>query len=107
MFEVTRELNRKLDEIIGRQERTLSLMSSLQAGGGVPVGKSCICESNYLEIVFFTMYSKKKFTDFVLVVTHQQPGQPPVQMIDTIRRHEVDTVIQNQNSILSTARDLM
>lgn len=39
MFEVTRELNRKLDEIIGRQERTLSLMSSMQAGGGVPVGK--------------------------------------------------------------------
>lgn len=38
MFEVTRELNRKLDEIIGRQERTLSLMSSMQ-GGGVPVGK--------------------------------------------------------------------
>lgn len=42
MFEVTRELNRKLDEIIGRQERTLSLMSSLQAGGGVPVGKPLI-----------------------------------------------------------------
>ncbi|KAE8752669.1 ergic-53 [Frankliniella occidentalis] len=77
MFEVTRELNRKLDEIIGRQERTLSLMSSLQGGGGVPV------------------------------VTQQQPGQPPVQMIDTIRRHEVDVVLQNQNSILSTARDLV
>jgi hypothetical protein len=33
MFEVLRELNRKLDEVVGRQERTLSLLSSVQAGG--------------------------------------------------------------------------
>ncbi|GJQ88676.1 hypothetical protein Trydic_g22004, partial [Trypoxylus dichotomus] len=30
MFEVLRELGRKLDEVIGRQERTLSLMSTQQ-----------------------------------------------------------------------------
>ena len=38
MFEALRELNRKLDEVVGRQERTLSLLSSVQAGGGQPVG---------------------------------------------------------------------
>jgi mannose-binding lectin 1 len=38
MFEVMRELNRKLDEVVGRQERTLSLLSSVQAGGAQPVG---------------------------------------------------------------------
>lgn len=49
MFEVTRELNRKLDEIIGRQERTLSLMSSMQ-GGGVPVGKL------YVMLFYFILF---------------------------------------------------
>ena len=33
MFDVMRELNRKLDEIVGRQERTLSLISQIQIGG--------------------------------------------------------------------------
>lgn len=47
------------------------------------------------------------FCYLCLVAQPQQPGQPPVQMIDTIRRHEVDSVLQNQNSILSTARDLV
>jgi len=36
--EDSRELNRKLDEIIGRQERTLSLLSSIQAGGAQQIG---------------------------------------------------------------------
>jgi mannose-binding lectin 1 len=41
MFEMMRELNRKLDEVVGRQERTLSLLSSsVQAGGAQPVGMS-------------------------------------------------------------------
>jgi mannose-binding lectin 1 len=40
MFEVLRELNRKLDEVVGRQERTLSLLSSVQAGGAQPIGMS-------------------------------------------------------------------
>ena len=35
MFEAVRHLNRKLDEIIGRQERALSLLSAVQTG--VPV----------------------------------------------------------------------
>ncbi|PSN52985.1 Protein ERGIC-53 [Blattella germanica] len=40
MFETLRELHRKLDEVVGRQERTLSLLSSVSAGGiagGQPV----------------------------------------------------------------------
>lgn len=32
MFDVLRELNRKLDEIVGRQERTLGLISQVTAG---------------------------------------------------------------------------
>ncbi|KAJ4443884.1 hypothetical protein ANN_05671 [Periplaneta americana] len=74
MFEVLRELNRKLDEVVGRQERTLSLLSSVQATGGQPVA------------------------------TGQVPGQP--MLVDTIRRHEVDLVLSNQNTILNTARDI-
>ncbi|CAG2068440.1 unnamed protein product, partial [Timema podura] len=33
MFDALKELNRKLDEVVGRQERTLSLLSSVAAGG--------------------------------------------------------------------------
>jgi hypothetical protein len=40
MFEVLRELNRKLDEVVGRQERTLSLLSSAQVGGAQQIGIS-------------------------------------------------------------------
>jgi len=39
MFDALRELNRKLDEIVGRQERALSLISQVQA---VQAGKSLI-----------------------------------------------------------------
>jgi mannose-binding lectin 1 len=40
MFELMRELNRKLDEVVGRQERTLSLLSSVQAGTVPSAGMS-------------------------------------------------------------------
>lgn len=78
MFDAMRELNRKLDEIVGRQERTLSLISQVQVGG-------------------------------VQVQGHagQQGHQAqPIQLIDTIRRDEVNSVLNNQNSILTAARDL-
>lgn len=39
MFDAMRELNRKLDEIVGRQERALSLIAQVQAGQS---GKSLI-----------------------------------------------------------------
>lgn len=38
----------------------------------------------------------------------QVPGQPgqQVQLIDTIRRQEVDTLLTNQNVILNTAKEI-
>lgn len=78
MFEALKDLSRKLDEVIGRQERTLSLVSSQQLATGQ--------------------------------VGQQQTGQapPPVQggFVDTIRRHEVDTILSNQNTISNAARDI-
>lgn len=73
MFDVLRELNRKLDEVVGRQERTLSLIAQVQVGGVQMAGG--------------------------------QPGAP-AQLIDTIRRQEVDAVLSNQNIILNTAREI-
>ncbi|XP_034178140.1 lectin, mannose binding protein ergic53 [Osmia lignaria lignaria] len=71
MFDALRELNRKLDEILGRQERSLSLISQLQVGG---------------------------------VATGGQPGQ--VQLVDTIRRQEVDNMLSNQNNLINTAKEM-
>jgi mannose-binding lectin 1 len=36
MYEALKSLNRKLDEILGRQERTLSMIGSVGVGGGQP-----------------------------------------------------------------------
>lgn len=75
MFEHVKVLSQKLDEVIGRQERTLSLLSSIQSGGvAVPPAA-------------------------------QVPGGQP-QIVDSIRRHEVDTVINNQNALLMLAREI-
>lgn len=73
MFEVLRELGRKLDEVVGRQERALSLIGQLSTGAVAP-----------------------------------QPGGTPgqISVVDTIRRHEVDAVLANQNNIMSAAREL-
>ena len=73
MFDALRELNRKLDEVVGRQERSLSLISQLQLGG-IQAGGG-------------------------------QPGQQ-IQLIDTIRRQEVETLLGNQNAIINTAREI-
>lgn len=71
-------LSSKLDEVVGRQERTLSLISQ-QAGA----------------------------------ITHGQVppsgGQAAPQaggFIDTIRRHEVDAVFNNQNQLLNSVREI-
>lgn len=36
------------------------------------------------------------------------PGQAPPQpvMVDTIRRHEVDAILANQNQMLAAAREI-
>lgn len=77
--EVLRELSKKLDEVIGRQERTLGLLS---ASG-----------------------------------QQLQPGQPQQQYVpppagtqqqysDTIRRSEVDSLMNSQNILTSTVREI-
>lgn len=74
--EATRELDKKLDEVVGRQERMMSLISQT----GVAQGN----------------------------VPPPAQGQPPPAQgfSDTIRRHEVDAVFNNQNQILNAAREL-
>lgn len=79
IFELYKELNRKIDEVIGRQERTLSLIAQQQSGmvhgGQAPPPAQ---------------------------------GVPPVQTgyIDTIKRHEVDGLFTNQNLVLNQMKEL-
>ncbi|GLV39697.1 ergic53 [Carabus blaptoides fortunei] len=77
MFEVLRELNRKLDEVVGRQERTLSLLSAVQSGGAVPQ-----------------------------LPPGHAPPQMAVATGEGIRRTEVEALLNNQNIILSTTIEL-
>lgn len=75
--EVLRELSKKLDEVIGRQERTLGLLSvsgnQVQQGGPPPTG-----------------------------------GQQQQQQYtgDSIRRHEVDSLLNANNILTQSMRDL-
>lgn len=74
MTEVLRDLSRKMDDVIVRQERTMGLVAS--QGGQ----------------------------------QQQQPGQPQVgggvPIIDSIRRHEVDSLMQTVNILLTTVREI-
>lgn len=72
-----RDLHRRLDEVIGRQERTLSQIAVMSQGGMPPVQQG-----------------------------HGQ-GLPPPQMLpmDSIKRHEVDAIINNQREIITSLRD--
>jgi mannose-binding lectin 1 len=79
MKNVLGDLYRKMDEIIGRQERTLSVIAALQgnqlAGGGVPLGGG------------------------------PQVGAGGIP-VDTIRRDEVNAVLANQREIVTASRDI-
>ncbi|XP_046683141.1 LOW QUALITY PROTEIN: protein ERGIC-53 [Homalodisca vitripennis] len=75
VFEQVRVLSQKLDEVIGRQERTLSLLSNIQSGIPAP------------QIV-------------------QVPGGQQQVIGETIRRHEVDHIILNQNKLILLAEKL-
>lgn len=78
IHDLIRNLHAKLDEIIGRQERTLGLVSAVHSGIGgqvAPTGQ----------------------------VPPAQVGALPG---DTIRRHEVDSILNNQRDIVATARDI-
>lgn len=75
MTEVLKELSRKMDEVIGRQERTLGLISAQPHISGV----------------------------------QQQgigSGGQVVQVTGTITRPEVDMVLNNQNTLLVTVREI-
>ncbi|KAG8193289.1 hypothetical protein JTE90_003776 [Oedothorax gibbosus] len=39
IFDILRGLHRKVDEVIGRQERALSMLTAVQTGGGIPQGQ--------------------------------------------------------------------
>ncbi|XP_048251141.1 protein ERGIC-53-like [Haliotis rufescens] len=74
-----KDLNRKMDELLGRQELVLSKISmGTQTGGQVPQGQ-------------------------VPQTGQQQMGQIN---IDTIKRHEVDKVFNNQNDLINQIRDM-
>lgn len=81
MTDVMKDLSRKMDEVIGRQERTMGLLSTnAQAGVQQPQ------------------------------IQHQQgvpqhPGAVP-QFGSEVRRQDIDIIIQNQNTFISTVRDI-
>ncbi|CAG9860160.1 unnamed protein product [Phyllotreta striolata] len=75
IYEVMRELNKKIDEVVGRQERTMSLIS--QQGTGVQGAGA----------------------------PPPPPGQP-MHAGDTIRRHEVDAVFNNQNLMIGYMKEI-
>ena len=76
MNEVMRDLHRKMDEIIGRQERALSVLTNIQNNGVRAVGGA------------------------------PAQGGAGAPAIDTIRRDEVSAVLANQRELVSAARDI-
>ncbi|KAH1006628.1 hypothetical protein HUJ05_007342 [Dendroctonus ponderosae] len=77
IFGEVKELSRKLDEIVGKQERTMSLISQ-QAGA---IGAN---------------------------IPPPPAGQPPQAggYVDTIRRHEVDAIFNNQNQFQNAISEM-
>ncbi|XP_064084264.1 protein ERGIC-53-like isoform X2 [Macrobrachium nipponense] len=79
IHETIRALYIKMDEIIGRQERTLGLVSAVHTGMGggqvAPTGQ----------------------------VPPPQVGALPT---DGMKRHEIDAILNNQRDIVQTARDI-
>lgn len=74
IYEVVKELGRKIDAVVGRQERTLSLISQ-QTGGVVQTQQGT------------------------------QGGGGP-SLIDTINRHEVDMMFNNQNQVINLMKEM-
>lgn len=79
MSDVLRDLHRKMDEIIGRQERSLSVLTAIQNSGG---GRGTGSASGAPQV---------------------GGGGVPV---DTIRRDEVNSVLANQRELVSATRDI-
>lgn len=85
VIDVIKELSRKMDEMIGRQERTMGLLSiNAQQGQGQGQQQPGAAQ-----------------------IQHQQQQPPPAGgYVDTIRRHEVEAIIQNQNHFVATLREM-
>ena len=77
VYDILRSLNHKLDEILGKQERSLSMMSGLQTGTG---------------------YQHQQ-------PQYQQPpaagGQPPA-----VNRHEFEALLGQQNELVANSRQI-
>lgn len=72
MYEAVKSLGNKLDEVIGRQERTLSLLSTIP-GGGVPVHGQ-IPDGRFSLVLFFSCSWVEISCDskFILLVPSEQ-----------------------------------
>lgn len=88
VFEHVKVMNRKLDEIFGRQERILSLISNIQTGGtqGLPPGQG----KTILNYSFNHLIIK-----YILC---KVPAIP-------ISRHEVETILGVQREVLQNSRE--
>ncbi|XP_053683342.1 protein ERGIC-53 [Sabethes cyaneus] len=78
--EQLRSLSTKLDEVIGRQERTLGLLS-VQGGTGAP-------------------------PPHIQQQQQQHGGPPQIGTGAGIQRHEIDGLLQNQNIMVQTVREI-
>ena len=76
MTDAIRDMSRKMDEVIGRQERTLGLLS-VQTGAAP-----------------------------AQIQQGGQPAPPPQYTGDGIQRHEFNTIIQNQNAFIQAVREV-
>lgn len=84
-----KELGRKMDEMIGRQERTMGLLS-------------INAQQPQQQIQHQTPQQQQQYQQ-------QQQPPPPAQQagyVDSIRRHEVEAIIQNQNHFVATLREM-
>jgi mannose-binding lectin 1 len=77
MYEAMKTLNRKLDEILGRQERTLSMIGSVGAGVAAPGAHG-----------------------------QQPPPQAQFGQLPPIQRHEVEALLGGQREVLQSSRDI-
>lgn len=58
MFEALRDIQRKMDEIVGRQERTLGLISTIQSNPGTFTIDLFRLSSNFASIVVVAIQSE-------------------------------------------------
>lgn len=78
MVDHLRDLSRKMDEVVGRQERTLGLLSTNARAGGAPQQQQ----------------------------PHPGGGQPTPGIAGVDYRNEMNTILTNQNVFLGSIREL-